>query len=134
MLDSIRTRTGLVIAAIAVGSSFLGGQTLDNDAPLTGWSWAAIGSLAIAAASALFILVPWPGWKFGRSAPKTIQGYLHTDPEWTTDEMLLGLARENHEWTKSNAAKLNVRFVAFAVACAALLAEIGFWLVDLGTR
>jgi hypothetical protein len=134
VLESIRTRTGLVIAAIAVASSFLGGQTLDNDAPLTAWSWAAIASLAVAAGCALFVLLPWRGWKFGRAAPKAIQGYLNSDPEWTADEMLIGLASENHVWKTSNAKKLNVRFVAFAIACAALLAEIGFWLVDLGTR
>ncbi len=63
-----------------------------------------------------------------------IQGYLNADPEWTADEMLLGLAQENHDWADNNKSKLHKLMVALTLACVALIAQVGFWLVDLGTR
>lgn len=51
VLDGLRTRTGILLAALSVTATFLGSMALNKGA-LTGWSGAGMGAFAVAAALA----------------------------------------------------------------------------------
>ena len=66
VLESFRTRAGILLSAAAIATSFLGGTAL-QDGELTRWSWLAIVVFGLVGLAALFALWPRKGLGILRS-------------------------------------------------------------------
>lgn len=131
-LDNLRARTGLLLAAASISSSFLGGQALSGEG-LTPWSWFAIGALAAVGLCTILVLLPRRNWFFSNDVQTLLNGYVNHEHPATLDEMHVAIATYNQEHWTANQKTLNKLFAFFRVACAALVIEVAFWLVALGT-
>jgi hypothetical protein len=133
-LDELRARAGTLLAAAAIATSFLGGQTLQSHHHLTGWSWAAILGFVGCAAGALIILLPWGNWWFVTSATTLIEDHLEKTPPATPAELyrFLACALEGH--FDRNLHKLDVLQWLFRFATFLLAVEVVAWLADLAGR
>ena len=132
-LDNLRTRTGILIAAAAVASSFLGGQALRNEA-FTAWSWLAIAALAVVGIASIIVLLPWGEWVFSNKVDTLLAGYVEDEEPATIDEMHTRLARYNQGHRDKNQRKLDWLYLGFRIASGAFVLEVTFWLIDLGAR
>jgi hypothetical protein len=132
-LDNLRSRTGVLIAAAAIASSFLGGQALRSGG-LSVWSGLALGALLVVGVAAIVVLVPRKGWFFSNNVGTLISGYIRTDDPATLGEMEERLAKFNQGRRDANQLKLESLYFGFRVASGALVLEVVFWLIDLGTR
>lgn len=132
-LDNLRTRTGVLIAAATIVSSFLGGQAL-HGGTLTALSWCAIGALAVAGTIAILVLVPLGGWTFSNKVETLLSSYVDDKDPASIDEMHTHLAEFNQKHRDENQKKLDKLYLGFHVASGALVLEVIFWLIDLGTR
>lgn len=132
-LDNLRTRTGVLIAATAIVSSFLGGQAL-GDGQFTLWSWAAIGGFFIAGLVAVVVLFPLWRWKFTSEVNTLLSDYVDDVDPATIDQMHTQLAQHNQDNYDENHKKLEKLYFGFQLACVAFILEVVCWLVDLGTR
>lgn len=132
ILDGLRTRTGMLLAATSIASSFLGGAAL-NQHDLTVLSVLAIAALL--AVGGLCVAVLWPrsdAWHFTHDTNKLLEGYV--DAGKSIDETRRLIARKNCELYGINKALLDPMFGYFRWACLALGVEVALWLLDLGTR
>lgn len=132
-LDNLRTRTGVLIAAAAIASSFLGGQALRTEA-LSVWSWLGLVALAAVGLSAILVLAPWGRWVFSNNVETLLSGYIRADDPATLGEMEVRLAKFNQKHRDTNQRKLDRLYLGFRIACGALVLEVGFWLIDIGLR
>ncbi len=74
VLDSLRTRTGTVLAAAALVSSFLGGQALRESGHLELWSLTTTAVGAFVASAVLALVILWPfEFRFSLSARALIE-------------------------------------------------------------
>jgi len=133
-LDNLRTRAGVVVAAAAIVSSFLGGQALRSGDDFTIWSLLAIAALAVVGVAAILVLWPTGGWVFANRADTLLSGYIEDEEPATIDDMHTHIAEFNQKHLDKNRAKLTKRYIGFQVACGALACEVIFWLIDLGAR
>ena len=133
VLDGLRTRTGILLTAIALTASFLGSRALD----LVGfslWAWLAIGFFALAGGFALAVL--WPrekGWTFTSSASTMLEGYVTGEDPATIDEMHAELGHYNQEAWEQNGVRLGRLFWFFRLSALALVVQVACWLAALGT-
>jgi hypothetical protein len=132
VLDALRTRTGILLTAIALSSTFLGAQAIDSQG-LSVWSWLAIGSFALSGGLALAVLWPVGGWHFSSDAGVIIDGYIDAQEPASIDEMHVELARFNQARWEQNGKMLDQLFSFFRWSALALVAELVFWLIALGT-
>lgn len=134
-LDNLRTRTGILIAATAIASSFLGAQALRSGS-FTLWTWLALGALVVVGVTTILVLLPRKGWVFSNEVETLLSGYVEAGerPPATLDEMHTRIAETNQGHRNDNQTKLDKLYLRFGVACGALLFEVTFWLIDLGTR
>lgn len=131
VLDELRSRTGVLLAALSLSASFLGAQALKNPG-FTAWSWAAIGSFAASGLLSLRVLWPGTGWKFTSNA-KTIIEDVNSDDPPTLDQMYETYAEDNQEvWEKNSQDRLKPLFRCFRFAVLALVLQVAFWLLALG--
>lgn len=130
-VTELRSRSGVVVAAAAITTSFFGGRVL-----ITGhtppWGWVALVAFAILGISVLYVL--WPrDWRFTVSAEGFIELYL--EPE---DAPAIGLAEIHRElaihggqsWKENNEIVRHLT-VAIRVAITALLLEVVAWVIAL---
>jgi hypothetical protein len=129
-LDDLRSRTGILLAALALSASFLGARALDISG-FSAWSWVAIGCFAGAGFFSLAVLWPSGDWHFTSKAG-TILEDLEADDSITLDEMHGTYAKSNQEDRDANDRKLGRLFWFFRVAVVALILQVGFWLIALG--
>lgn len=131
-LDGLHTRAGLILSAAAITSSLFGAQTL-TEASLTELSWAALGAFVLAAGAALFVLWPRSDWRFSSSATTLLEVWVDNE-DADIDAMRREVAEFNQKAWEHNGDRLDMLYVAFQVASAALGVEVVLWLLDLGTR
>lgn len=131
-LDGLRSRTGVLLAAAAIVTSFLGGEALREPNGLDRLEWAGVGSFAAVAALSLIILVPWSRWRFAASASTLIADHIDIEERNTPKQLYRFLAERLDDWHNKNAWKLGVMHAAFTLAAAALGTEIVIWLLKLG--
>lgn len=132
LLDGLRTRTGMLLAATSIASSFLGGAALTTH-DLTVLSVLAIVALLMVGAYCIAIL--WPRtdvWHFAHDTELLIEHYF--DAGRSIDDTRRLIARKNSEFYARNKRLLDPMFVHFQRACLALGVEVALWLLDLGTK
>jgi hypothetical protein len=133
VLDGLRSRTGVLLTAASIASSFLGAAAL-GDGDFCVWTWLALGALALLAWLAVHGVL-WPrqdAWTFSHNVPSLLENYIDGEHDWDIDSMRTAMAEKNQEFWDANSAQLKDMFGAFRLAAAALLVEVIFWLIDLG--
>jgi hypothetical protein len=128
LVAQLHSRTGTVVSAIALASSFLGAVALKHHHVLYWASLCGLVSLLVAIATAVAVLWPTEDWEFVHEIGPLLDA---TDDETT---MLRRMAMGNAESWHSNDARLKVQFKLFRIACGALGANLLFWLLDVGIR
>jgi hypothetical protein len=130
VVESVRTRAGVLLSAGSVATSFLAGVALTNGRGLSPWGWVAVVSFLGVAGPSVWVLWPRHGWKFSPSATRLVADYL--DPEGVTltrAQRNLAIHMGNSE--ASNADALQDMFRWFEVATIALGVEVLLWIADL---
>ena len=93
VLDSLRTRSGTVLAAAALVSSFLGGQVLRQETHLDLWSLSTVAVCAFVGSALLALLILWPfEFRFSLSAGALLDAVAQHEEERGTSvaELLQG--------------------------------------------
>lgn len=131
VVESLRTRAGVLIAAASVATTFLGRRAVDSNAAWTCLDWYAVGCFVGVAVLSLFILAPRRGWFYTHNIDLLCERYDHHQ-EWSTlGGMHRRLADANQSNWEDNKTKLSQMQVAFVIASLLLVAEVVFWLMSL---
>jgi hypothetical protein len=84
VIDSFRSRAGLLLSSTAITTSFLGTRFLDGG--LTAANWAALVAFVGAAVASLAILWPQP-WEFTANPQDIIEAYIDCEEPAHVDEI-----------------------------------------------
>ena len=132
VLDELRSRTGVLLAAAAVSSSFLGAEALTRHPRLSSLSIIALISFGIVVMLCLVVMWPKGRWWFTHSVEGLIDAYVKSDK--SINYMHKMLARKNGDFCQRNEKKLKFRFFAFQIACLGLGVDVVLWVLDIGTK
>lgn len=132
VIDSLRSRAGLLFSSAAITTSFLGAQALRGGNSNFA-SWLALLSFVAVAAAALAIL--WPrSWEGAASPREVIETYIESlDPVSMVDlhrDLSLhmhGSYLENHEGLKQLG-------LFFRIASGLLTLEVALWIVAIAIK
>jgi hypothetical protein len=129
LFDSIQTRTGTLLAAAAIATSFLGGQSLKDTGP-TVWSWIAIACFGGVVLLAILAL--------SRPKPVTaaipsslIQTYIEEGPPLPLPMIHRDLSLYMEATYLEDTEAVNRLRRLFEAAAILLLLEVVAWVVDL---
>jgi hypothetical protein len=123
-LDELRSRTGTLVAAASIATSFLGAAALDK---VVDWrDYTALALFGVTIALSLFVLFPLPWWEFSIDA-KTFLRIVENSNRPTLVEIHRHVTEMAGKAVRHNEEKLVLVFIAFEAAAAALLIEIVFW-------
>jgi hypothetical protein len=129
MIDSLRTRAGLLLSAAAITTSFLGAQAL-NDGGAGVSTWLALISFVGLSVAALGVL--WPHrLEFTADPANVIEGYIETDEPLSVAEIHRDLSLHMHGSYADNLAGHKQLAFRFRLAGILLTVEVLLWLVDL---
>jgi hypothetical protein len=132
MIDSLRTRAGLLLSAAAVTTSFFGAQTL-SDGGLNIATWLALASFVGLSVASLAIL--WPhGLEFTANPANVIKSYIETAEPLSVAEIHRDLSLHMHDSYAENLAGQKQLASRFRWAGALLTFEVIFWIIDLASR
>jgi hypothetical protein len=129
VLDELRGRTGVLLAAASVAAALLGSADLTKHESLGSLGVIALVVFGLVVALCLCVLWPFGGWIFSHDADKALKAYVGQD--FTLDETLEGLARKADEYRGGNDKKLAIQFWAFRLAALGLGVSIILWIIDL---
>lgn len=132
VVNELRTRSGILIAAAAITTSFFGGQALADGAVGTA-GWVAIAAFGLVGASVLTVLWPRTDWAFTVNAERFIATYVesHEGP-LPLPEIHRDLALHMSTSYVVNARQLRVLTIAFRIGAIFLVGEVTAWVVDIG--
>lgn len=130
VLDSIRSRAGLLIAAANVVTALLAGPTFAARGGASLGSWLAIAAFLVAVVLALAILWPRTEWNF-RFGIADIVDRLDSRPEMDLNELQRRLALKNEESYVANEQQMDGLFNLFRWSTLVLIVEVVFWLTAL---
>ncbi len=134
LLDGLRNRSGILLAATSVATAFLSAQALVPHQELDALGWSAIILFCAVVFLSLAVLIPWH-WTFAHHPHALIGVHLEWEdppPNWqpsTLHEIYRDLSYWNGVHYEENGRKLKLMFAVFALACVALAAEIILWLI-----
>ncbi len=129
VLDELRSRAGVLIAATSVSCAFLGAHVVPGK-----HAWSVVDIIAIAlfgVVVALCIYVLWPArnWIFAHNGERLIGKYFRDHV--TLEEMYKRMAIDNAQYRQENRKRIDYRFMAFRIACLGLAADVVLWLLAL---
>jgi len=122
VLEELRARTGVLLAAASLTASVFGSRALDDFHPLGVGITAAVAVL-VSLGSCLFVLVPRKGFVFALTGP----GVYEELYEFKDDaaELHRRLAYDLQRFWECNDRRFQAIFDAFRLAVAGLVVEIG---------
>jgi hypothetical protein len=126
-IESFRSRTGLLLSAAAVTTSFLGAQALEGggSSPI---SWLALGGFAGVALASLVIL--WPrSWEGAADPHDVIGSYIESAEPAPIEKLHRDLSVHMRSSYLENREGLQKLVVFFQVASLLLVLEIVLWLI-----
>jgi hypothetical protein len=131
-LDELRSRTGLLLAALALSGSLLGSATANNAISLDVWGIAAI--LAFSFGVAACIIVLWPprddAWTFVTGPKQLIADWVETSrPEESMSLFLAGCLEDHYD---ANQERLLALYRWFQRASISVGAAVILGVVQLG--
>lgn len=131
VIDSFRTRAGLLLSAAAITTSFLGAQALHGgDSSLAAWL-AMIGFVGVAAVS---LAILWPRqWEFTANPRDVIQTYIEAEEPTPIEELHRDLSLHMHNSYIENREGLEQLAVFFQVASGLLTIEVILWIIAIAS-
>lgn len=129
VLDELRSRTGVLLAATSVASAFLGSADLTRHQAFSFWSICALVVFCASVGCCVLVLLPKLGWKFTNEPDSLLK--LYVEDGKSIDYMYESLAKDAEEYRVENDEKLNAQFFAFTWASVALGVSVVLWLIDL---
>lgn len=121
LLEELRARTGILLAASSLAVSLLGGQALDDSRPGV-VVVLAVAAFAVSLAASLYVLIPRKGFIFALKGPaiyEELYGF-REDP----DELHRRLAYDLQRFWDDNDGLLRPVLRWFRTAAAALVVEV----------
>ncbi len=132
MIDSLRTRAGLLLSAAAITTSFLGAQALNDGGPGLA-TWLALASFVSLSIATLAIL--WPhSLEFTANPANVIESYIETKEPFSVAEIHRDLSLHMHDSYADNLAGQKQLASRFRLAGVLLTAEVIFWIIDLAAK
>lgn len=132
VIDSFRTRAGLLLSAAAITTSFLGAQALDNGSPSLA-TWLALASFVGLGIAALAIL--WPrSWEFTADPRNVIATYIEADEPAPIERIHRDLALHMQDSYVENREGLERLVTYFRIASGLLTVEVILWIVDIASK
>jgi hypothetical protein len=129
VLDELRSRAGVLIAATSVSSAFLGADAVPGKDAWSAADIIAIGLFGVVVALCVYVLWPARNWIFAHNGKRLIEKYF-TD-HVTVDEMYKRMTIDNAQYRQENRKRIDYRFMAFRIACLGLAADVALWLLAL---
>jgi len=130
VLESARTRSGLLITAANVVTALLATPAIRDRPGLGIGGWAAVIAFGVAMAASLYILWPRGRWSFAFEAKKLIE--MIEGPKY--DELWRlhrRLAELNQDSVTAHAKRLGRMFIAFEIGAISLGVEVVLWVLVL---
>lgn len=132
VIDSFRTRAGLLLSAAAITTSFLGAQALGQGDPSLA-TWLALACFLGLGIGCLAIL--WPRqWEFTADPRDVIATYIESDDPLPLQGIHRDLALHMEDSYRDNRGGLEQLTVYFRVASALLTLEVILWVIDLVSK
>lgn len=130
VIDSFRTRAGLLLSAAAITTSFLGAQALDGgNSNIAAWL-ALIGFVGVAAIS---LAILWPRLEFTANPRDLIQTYIEAEEPAPIEELHRDLSLHMHNSYVENREGLEQLAVFFQVASGLLTVEVILWIIAIAS-
>lgn len=131
VIDSLRTRTGLLFSAAAITTSFLGAQALDgSDSGFAVWL-ATTGFVGVALAS---LAILWPHkWEFSVNPQDMIRTYIETGESAAIEEIHRDLSLHMHDSYNENREGLEQLITIFQIASSLLTIEVILWIIAIAS-
>jgi hypothetical protein len=131
VINSFRTRAGLVLSAAAITTSFLGAQALEGgDSRWT--AWLALAAFVGVAVMSLAIL--WPRrWEFTANPRDVIRTYIESEEPAPIEEVHRDLSLHMHNSYVENRRGLEQLAVFFQTAIGLLAIEVVLWIVAIAS-
>lgn len=127
VVESLRTRAGLLFSAAAVTTSFLGAQAFQGGDPVLA-SWLALGCFIAVATTSLAILWPRP-WEGAANPREMIEAYVESAEVAPVEDLHRDLSIFLHSSYLENRKGLE-QLAAFLQAASGLLTiEVALWMV-----
>ena len=128
-VNELRARTGTLIAAASIVTSFLGGAAFTR-AGLDGWSIVALVAFTASIASATWVLLPKEKLIFSVQGSTLYEGEIEADV-FSIGETHRRLAYWLDGFQRDNEPKLDGLYGWYRLATVALLVEVAFWSLQL---
>lgn len=132
MIDSLRTRAGVLLSAAAITTSFLGAQALNDGGPGVA-TWLALACFAGLAIAVLMILLPHR-MEFTANPANVIESYVETPEPLSVAEIHRDLSLHMHKSYADNLAGQAQLAFRFQLAGILLTVEVILWIVDLASK
>lgn len=126
LIDSFRTRAGLLFSTAAITTSVLGSQALDH--PIGYAAWAALASFFAIAILSLALLRQR---EWGADSPEIVRSCITSDSPGSVADLRWDLTTEMHRSYAANWDDLGQMVTLFEIASRFLVAEILSWLIAL---
>jgi hypothetical protein len=131
VIDSFRSRTGLLLSAAAITTSFLGAQAL-RVGDLTPAVWLAMADFAGVALASLAIL--WPRrWEFAARPAEIIDTYIEVERPAPVKELHRDLSLHMYSSYYENQSALGQLAFFFQIASGLLTAEVILWIIAIAS-
>lgn len=130
VVESLNTRAGNLIFAIAFATSLLGTRALGDG--LGFWDWAALGMLFLVGALIVFMLWPYYNYTFRFDPEELLARYVDREPPASLAQMHRELALRINRDMASNWRIIQRIRVALQLALILILLEIAAWLLSIG--
>lgn len=131
VIDSFRTRAGLVLSAAAITTSFLGAQALEGgSSPWTAW----LALVAFVGVALVSLGILWPRrWEFTANPRDVIRTYIESEEPAPIDELHRDLSLHMHDSYSVNRQGLEQLAVFFQIACGLLALEVVLWIIAIAS-
>lgn len=132
MIDSLRTRAGLLLSAAAITTSFLGAQALNDGGPGIA-TWLALACFVGLSVASLAIL--WPhSLEFTANPANVIESYIETEEPLSVAEIHRDLSLHMHGSYADNLTGQKQLASRFRLAGVLLTVEVILWIIDLASK
>lgn len=132
MIDSLRTRTGLLLSTAAITTSFLGAQALNGGHPSL-LTWLAL--IAFMGLSVASLAILWPHrLEFTANPANVIESYIETPEPLSVEEIHRDLSLHMHGSYAENLVGQKQLASRFRLAGVLLTTEVVLWIIDLASR
>lgn len=131
VIDSLRTRAGLLLSAAAITTSFLGAQALSGgDSNLAAW----LALIGFAGVAAISLAILWPRrWEFTANPRDVIQTYIEAENPVLLEELHRDLSLHMHNSYVENRAGLEQLAIFFQIASGTLTIEVILWIIAIAS-